>query len=156
MARTTFFASFFVLVFKSSKTMKLLTVTHFQVFFLCPGGPKGTQKAGQRTDLLGPCFVLESSGVQGAPRRCPREPKRGPGGPKRSPRDAKGEPKRVQGDPKGVQGKPRGPQKGFKGSPRGVPGTVAGRPKASGSAAPCRKHGAGRIEPSPQPSKVGF
>ena len=44
MACMTFFTSFFVLVFKASKTLKLMIGTHFQRFSRCPGAPKHDTK----------------------------------------------------------------------------------------------------------------
>ena len=123
-----------MLIIKASKTLKLMIVTHFQRFFRCPGVPKKDPLGQPNFICLLFFFVLGSSGVQGAPRRCPREPKRGPwgweGGPKKDPGEAKGDPKGIQGNPKGVQGEPRKTQKGGQGEP--WEGTVAGRPQASG------------------------
>ena len=135
-----FCVSFFVSVFKASKTLKLMIVTHFQKFFMCPGAPKKEPKGQPDFIFCVSFFDLCPNGVQGESRRCPREPKRGPGGPKRGPREAKGDPKRVQGNQKGAQGEPRGTQKGAPEAPRApkkgpggsVHGTVAGRPQASG------------------------
>ena len=139
MACLTFFTSFFVSVFKASKTLKLMTVTHFQRFFRCPGAPKKEPKGQPDFIFCVSFFDLGPNGVQGASRRCPREPKRSPGGPKRGPREAKGDPKGVQGNQKGAQGEPRGAQKGAPEAPRvpkrvlgSVQGTVAGRPQAIG------------------------
>ena len=116
MARLTVFTSFFVSVFKASKTLKLMIVTHFQRFFRWPGAPKMDPKRRPNFIFFVSFFVLGPRWVHGAPRRCPRGPKRGPGGPKRNPREAKGDPKGVQGNPKGVQGEPRRTQKGSRGS----------------------------------------
>ena len=118
MARLTFFTSFFVSVFKASKTSKLMMVTHFERFFKCPGAPKHDPKVRPNFILLVSFFDLDPNGVQGASRRCPREPKRSPGGPKRGPREAKGDPKGIQGNQKGAQGEPRGTQKGAPEAPR--------------------------------------
>ena len=98
MARLTFFTSFFVSVFKASKTLKLMIVTHFQKFFKWPGAPKMEPKGQPDFIFLLSFFVLGPSGVQGGSRRCPREPKRGPGVTKRDPKEAKGDPKEVQGN----------------------------------------------------------
>ena len=140
MARLTCFTSFFVLVFKASKTLKLMIVTHFQRFFRCPGAPKKEPKGQPNFICCVSFFDLGPNGVQGASRRCPREPKRNPGGPKRGPREAKGDPKGIQGNQKGAKGEPRGAQKGAPEGPRvpkkspggSVQGTVAGRPQAIG------------------------
>ena len=125
MACLTFFTSFSVSVFKASKTLKLMTVTHFQRFFRCPGAPKKEPKGQPHFIFCVSFFDLGPNGVQGASRRCPREPKRSPGGPKRGPREAKGDPKGVQGNQKGAQGEPRGAQKGAPEAPR-VPKRVLG------------------------------
>ena len=117
MARLTCFTSFFVSVFKTSKTLKLMRVTHFQLFFQCPGAPKKEPKGQPNFIFCVSFFDLCPNGVQGEPRRCPREPKKGPGGPKRNPREAKGDPEGFQGNPKGVQGEPRGTKKESRGSP---------------------------------------
>ena len=111
MARLTFFTSFFVSVFKASKTSKLMIVTHFQWFFMCPGAPKKDPKGQPNFIFCVSFFDLGPNGVQGGSRRCPREPKRGPGGPKRGPREAKGDPKGIQGNQKGAQGELRGTQR---------------------------------------------
>ena len=118
MACLTFFTSFFVSVFKASKTLKLMIVTHFQKFFKWPGAPKKEPKGQPNFIFCVSFFDLGPNGVQGGSRRCPREPKRGPGGPKRGPREAKGDPKGIQGNQKGAQGEPRGTQKGAPEAPR--------------------------------------
>ena len=108
MARLTCFTSFFVSVFKASKTLKLTIVTHFQKCFMWPGAPKKEPKGQPNFICCVSFFDLGPNGVQGASRRCPREPKRSPGGPKRGPRDAKGAPKGIQGNQKGAQGTQKG------------------------------------------------
>ena len=118
MACMTFFTSFFVSVFKASKTSKLMTVTHFQWFFMCPGAPKKDPKGQPNFIFCVSFFDLGPNRVQWGSRRCPRESKRSPGGPKRGPREAKGDPKGVQGNQKGAQGEPRGAQKGAPEAPR--------------------------------------
>ena len=118
MACLILFTSFFVSVFKASKTLKLMIVTHFQRFLKWPGAPKMEPKGQPDFIFLLSFFVLGPSGVQGGSRRCPREPKRGPGGPKRGPREAKGDPKGIQGNQKGAQGESRGTQKGAPEAPR--------------------------------------
>jgi hypothetical protein len=136
MACLTFFTSFFVLVLKASKTLKLMTVTHFQLFFLCPGVPKKDPQGQPNFIFLLSFFVLGSSGirggsseVQGGPRRCPRESKNGPRG--------------VQEVPKGVQRRsrctnlgPRGDQELPKGTKK-RPGEAQGDPKGSPGGAQC-------------------
>ena len=84
----TMFASFVVLVSEASKTLKLMTVTHFQRFFMWPGAPKKELKRQPNFIFCVSFFDLGPNGVQGAPRRCPREPKRNPGEPKRGPGEA--------------------------------------------------------------------
>ena len=106
MACLTFFTSFSVSVFKASKTLKLMIVTHFQKFFKWPGAPKKEPKGQPDFIFCVSFFDLGPNGVQGGSRRCPREPKRGPGGPKRGPREAKGDPKGIQGNQKGAQWEP--------------------------------------------------
>ena len=118
MARLTFFTFVFVSVFKASKTLKLMIVTHFQKFFKWPGAPKKEPKGQPNVIFCVSFFDLGPNGVQGASRRCPREPKRNPGGPKRGAREAKGEPKGVQRNQKGAQGEPRRAQKGTPEAPR--------------------------------------
>jgi hypothetical protein len=117
MARLTFFTSFFVLVLKASKTLKLMTVTHFQLFFLCPGVAKKDPKGQPNFIFLLSFFVLGSSGIRGGssgvpgePRRCPRESKKGPRGVQEVP---KGVQKRSRWSPRGAQGSP--------GEPKGIP-----------------------------------
>ena len=111
MARLTFFTSFSVSVLKASKTSKLMTVTHFQCFFMCPGAPKKDPKGQPNFIFCVSFFDLGPNRVQWGSRRCPRESKRSPGGPKRSPREAKGDPKGIQGNQKGAQGELRGTQR---------------------------------------------
>ena len=112
MACLTFFTCFVVSVFKASKTLKLMMVTHFQKLFKWPGAPKKEPKGQSHFMFCVSFFNLCPKGVQGEPRGCPRDPKRDPGGPKRNPREAKGDPKGVQGHPRGSPGTAQGTQKG--------------------------------------------
>ena len=140
MARMTFFTSFFVSVFEASKTLKLMIVTHFQLFFLCPGASKKEPKGPPTFAFFVSFFVLGPNGVQGEPRKCPREPQRGSGGAPEAPKAAQ---KESRGSPRGAQGRPKSAQES-PGEPKKVPRvpkkrsgesrerTVAGRPQASG------------------------
>ena len=101
MACWTFFTSFFVSVFKASKTLNVMIVTYFQKLFRCPGAPKKEPKGQPHFIFFASFFVLGPYG--GWSSRCPREPRKAPGGPKRSPREAKGDPKGIQGNPKEVR-----------------------------------------------------
>ena len=116
MACMTFFACFFVLVFEASKTLKLMMVTHFQLFFRCPGASKKGAKRAANFCLFrfffrpGPQWVPR--GAKEVPKGAQGGPKEVQGGPKRGPGRATGDPKGIQGNPKGVKGNARGTKKG--------------------------------------------
>ena len=121
MARLTFVCIFFfVLAFKASRTLKVMIVTHFQLFFRCPGASKKEPKGRPTFAFFVSFFVLGPNGFQGGPRRCPREPR--------------GAQKKSKGDPKGVQGGPRGTQKGSRGTQKGSKGSPGGRKRNPGGA----------------------
>ena len=119
-----FFTSFSVSVFKASKTLKFIAVTHFQTFFMWPWAPKKEPKGQPNVICCVSFFDLGPNEVQGGSRRCPREPKRGPG------------------NSKGIQGMPRGTQKGSRGTQKESRGSPGG-PKRDPGDAP-GGHGGGK------------
>ena len=135
MARLTLLASFFVLVFEPSGTSKLMIVTHFQRFFMCPGAPKKEPKGQPNFICCVSFFDLGPNGAQGGVQEVPKGTQKGSRGTQKGSKGGQGGPKRNPGEPKrrpgGAQGYP-------KGSPRGAQGTQ------KGSWGICLRHGGGK------------